>query len=774
MRSSLRKWAGGLLAALLVVLAPGLPHAHLTDPPATPLLRDRHGAFLGQVGSDGDAPLGHWPVAGVPPERVSAAVLAIEDRRFWSHPGVDPLAVGRAIRQNLRAGRRISGASTIAMQVARLQRPGRRTWLRKVSEASTALLLTIRYGRTAILRQYLRLVPYGNRVRGIGYAARRYLDKPVEDLSWAEIAFLSAIPQSPSQANPYTAAGRARARARARRILDLLRADGLLSAAELDQARAELERIGAPRSDARPPDALHVTLDLAERLAADPGAPQVAHATLDLGMQALVAARLREGLAAWRQKGAGNGAVMVVSLPSLEVHAAVGSAGFFDDQWAGAIDYTNTPRYPGSTLKPLLYARALDTGTITPATVLDDAQRGPAGVENADQRYLGPLLPRRALAGSRNVPAVNLLARLGLDAGYDFFRTLGLHSDEHTADHWGLGMAIGGFPVTMRQLAAAYGALATDGRLRPLRWLRHEAPQPGVRVFTPASTRQIASFLSDPIARLPTFPRMGFTEYPFPVAVKTGTSGGYRDAWAAAYSTEWLVVAWVGHPDFAPMNGLTGYRVGANMASTVLRALHAGDLGGLSDHAFPPPEGHDAVEICGLSGQRAGPHCEPVSTERFPPPLAPTEPCGVHERRLVDGRTGRLATVNTPPDVVEEVVVVRLPGRYADWAARAGLVPQLPPGDDTAGAHRLSVSTPTDGAELFIDPEAPPGRSTLALSVAVEPPAAEVLWLHDGAPLELVAPPHTLRWPLERGVHTFQATLPATGDASATVTVTIR
>lgn len=773
MRSSPRRLRQASLLALALLVGPALPHAHLTDPAPTTLLRDRHGRFLGQVGSDGEDPLGYWPVAGSPPARVAAAVIAIEDRRFWSHPGVDPLAVARALRQNLRAGRRISGASTLAMQVARMQRPGARTWARKVTEAVTAVLLTARYSRREILRQYLRLVPYGNRARGIAYAARRYLDKPVADLSWAEIAFLSAIPQAPSHANPFTSAGRARARARGARILDLLAEDGLLSPAELDQALRELEGIEAPRSDVRPAAALHATLDLASRLEGDPAAPAVARSTLDLALQETVAEQLRQGLAVWRQKGAGNGAVLVVELPSLAVRAAVGSADFFDPAWAGSIDYTSTPRYPGSTLKPLLYARALDVGVITPATVLDDVRRGPSGVSNADERFLGPLLPRRALAGSRNVPAVNLLSRLGLDAGYDFFRTLGLHRDQRPAEHWGLGMAIGGFPLTPRQLAAAYGALATDGRLRPLRWLEEDPIAPGQRVFSEQAARQIGQFLSDPIARLPSFPRMGFSEYPFPVAVKTGTSSGFRDAWAAAYSDSWLVVVWVGHPDFRPMNALSGYRVGANLASTVMRTLHADALDGLSDTSMPPPEGYTEARICGLSGQQASAHCAPISTEWFPPGAAPAERCTVHQRRLIDERTGGLATAHTPAAHALEAVFVSLPGRYADWAAREGLQPP-PQHVGPAAAHRLQIQSPADQTELFRDPEAPPGRSTLALTVSVEPPVSAVLWLHNGEPLELVPYPHSLRWPLQPGRHRFQAMVPETGDASAAVEVILR
>ena len=773
----MHKWLRWTVVLVLVVLVgPALPHAHFTAPAPTALLRDQHGQYLGQVGSDGDAPLGYWPVDGVPPQRVVAAIVAIEDRRFWHHPGVDPIAVIRAVRQNLRSGRRISGASTLAMQVARLQRPGPRNWRRKITEAVTAVLLTARYGRRGILRQYLRLVPYGNRVRGIGYAARRYLDKPVGDLSWAEIAFLSAIPQSPSHTNPYTSEGRARARLRGERILALLHEDGVISDAQWQQARQELDGIGAPRSDVRPPVALHATLALADLVATQPQQAMVVQATLDTELQTQVVEDLQEGLAVWRQKGAGNGAVMVVELPSLAVRAAVGSADFFDHQWSGSIDYTNTPRYPGSTLKPLLYARALDVGVISPTSILDDVQRGPSGVSNADERFLGPLVVRRALAGSRNVPAVNLLARLGLDAGHDFFRELGLHHDEQTAAHWGLGMAIGGFPLTMRQLATAYGALATDGRLRPLRWLVDQPLERGVRVFSPHVVWQVEHMLSDPLARMPSFPRMGFGEFPFPVAIKTGTSSGFRDAWAVAWSEKWLVVVWVGHPDFRPMNRLSGYRVGANLANTVMMNLHSDQRDGLSDVGRVAPAELQPHEICGLSGQRARAHCSPVSTEWLTEQQRPSEDCTVHQRRLIDRRSGNLADASTPPAESEAVVFIDLPARYAEWAAQQRLrTPQQPAARTDAGEqHRLQIRSPENGAVLYVDPEAPQGRSTLALMAVVDPPTDALLWLHNGQPLELVSQPYTLRWPLQSGAHQFQVMLPQTGEVSETVAVIVR
>ncbi len=789
MRAAARPWLLTLLGSLFL-LTVGLGGkvsnlAVLRSPVPTLLLQDRDGRFLAELAWDEEQELGYWEVGEIP-WRVASATTAIEDKRFWEHPGVDPKGVARAVVQNLRSGEVVSGASTLAMQVARMQDPGARSYGKKVVEALTALLLTARYERKEIMAHYLRLVPYGNRIHGIGYASRRYLDKPVVDLSWAEVAFLAALPQAPSRTNPFHPAGRRRAVERAERILEELSVGGVIGQADHAQALADLGALEVPDRGVRPTHALHAVLQLEESLRADRGrwetlaSEPVIRTSLDLMLQAAVEQDLHKHVRVLEARGAGNGAVVVVDSQTREVLAAVGSTSYFDPRFAGSIDYTRVQRYPGSTLKPFLYALALDRGVIQPGSLLDDLQRGPDGIGNADARFLGPLLPRRALANSRNVPAVRLLEQIGLHEGYAFLGELGLHDGRTTARHYGLGLAIGGAPLTLQQLVRGYTALAADGRLGDLVWLPQRQSSLTQPVLSPQSAQQVAQWLSDPLARLPTFPRMGFSEYPFAVAVKTGTSEDWRDAWAVGFSDRYVVGVWVGHPDWRPMQGVSGYRGGASLVQTVLERLHEDDMDGLTDLAFPPPEGWTPIRICPLSGQRAGPDCEHAVTEWFAPGTEPTEPCGVHSSLAIDLQTGVPATADTPRERVTIRRYTELPARYAAWASRHGLEP--PPAlAARPGPHALrsldapavTITAPQNGSRVVADPEVPAAWATLALTVEVDPPVDQVLWSVDGQPYALVEAPYTARWPMAPGEHVFEASVPFSEARSGAVRVVL-
>lgn len=335
-----------------------------------------------------------------------------------------------------------------------------------------------------------------------------------------------------------------------------------------------------------------------------------------------------------------------------------------------------------------------------------------------------------------------------------------------------------------------------------------------MRIFSEETARQVTLFLSDPQARLPTFPRMGPTEYRFPVAVKTGTSTNYHDAWAVGYSTRYLAAAWVGHPGFRAMNQLSGYLSAADLVKRVMLRLHGEQDDGLDDLSFPAPRGYLPVRVCALSGHRATAACDRVFLEWFRPGEEPVDDCEAHRQRAVDVRNGLLATAATPPAAVEVRTFIDLPPRYAAWQAAAGLPrpPEAPspltlpavqltgpaarprplaapigalrgggPAPDSPPAHgvlagggvRLRITSPEVGARLIRDPETPPDLNTVALRVVVEPPVDEVVWYVDGQPLVTAPYPYTARWRLQPGLHIFQVRLPFGGFKSAPVSITI-
>jgi len=582
----------------------------LVAPLPTPVVLDRQGAFITQVGHpEGNRiEYGYW-LTPTPP-RVAAATIALEDQRFWYHPGVDPIALARAAWQHLTFHAPASGASTIAMQVARMQHPRPRTLWAKSIEAGVAVALTARYGHAAILSQYLRLAPYGQSSHGIGHAAWWYFARPASDLDWPQAALLAAIPQSPTQ----LALHRNNPRTRQRAALALARLQSAGIAPPTAGANLAATRpVPTPR---RPPWTQLVLRLAARARATNPPDIPILHATIDLRLQAQLAALATTQMLDLHNFGAQQAALMVVQRSTGEVLAAIPA---LPHAPGAALDFLATSRSPGSTLKPFLYALALDRGTLSANEMLFDLPGVAAGIANADHDFLGPILPRQALGNSRNVPAAALLRRTGLDAGFAFLRQLGVHDLDGPPIRFGLGLAIGAMPTTLERLVRAYAALADDGHYQDLRWLDTESPPAKRTIISSTASRLIAAFLSDPMARLPTFPRYGSSEYPLAVALKTGTSQGYRDAWTVAWSQQYLVGAWVGRADAAPMSRVSGARAAARLVQAVLLDLHQRNRADLLAGAFAAPQGQSPRELC--ANTACAPEFVPKAT-----PAAPATP----------------------------------------------------------------------------------------------------------------------------------------------------
>jgi penicillin-binding protein 1C len=737
--------------------------AAFASAPATPILEDRSGNFLSE-GEREYRRLGFWDVEGPMNPRVALCLVEIEDRRFYSHGGIDLRALGRSLVNNLRGMPR-QGGSTIAMQVAAMQRPAPRTALNKLREACVAYAMVSRHGREGVLRQYLKIVPQGNQIFGVAYSARRYFRKPLADLGLAESALLASLPKSPGKMNLFTSAGYAAARSRAELVLATLGSRGLITDEERLTATERLATIGPLPRESRPSWAYHYILRVLDDEAARRGSYSRPLATsLDPGIQAIASRAADRALAENGPRGAMNVAVVIADRRSGQVLGYVGSASFFDAEGSGSINYARAPRSSGSALKPILFARGLDSGAFTPASVLADlpfAVLSPGGeyrALNFDDDYLGPMLYRRALANSRNVPAIRVLEGVGVGEFLVLARSMGLARSSEGADHYGYGLAIGGLYVTLEDLVAAYGCLANDGRAFSLRWERDASPDSrGERFLSAYAARTIASYLSDPSARYPSFPRMGSMEFPFPVAIKTGTSQGFRDAWTLAFSDSYLIGIWIGRPDNGPMNHVAGL-VTARYAAEAIAELHPRQTEGIDVVPFPLPEG-EAAEVCPISGELAGPDCPSSQREIFPRGRSPLGACAVHRRYAVDIADGALAGAGTPPSRVALRPFVVLPPEYALWGAKRGLAP---PPERAEGAARpaIKIAYPSDGARYRFDPGTPARFQSIPLQALVSPRTAELLWWSDGSLVAKASYPYGSRLPLAPGRHVLAVGLP--------------
>jgi penicillin-binding protein 1C len=754
--------------------------ARLLTPHPSHLLLDRHGRYLGEVpGTNGD--LGYWPLPAALPDKIVVATLETEDRHFYDHPGVYWRSILRAVLQNVRNLRVISGGSTLPMQVARLQHPASRSLWAKLREAGEALLLVREHGHDPLLRQYLTLAPYGNRAHGAVRASRLYFDKPLEDLSWLQASFLAALPQQPGRMSPWTGDGKRRALTRAHRILYALYGRGVITDVELKQALAS--DLGLVKTPHRDPAAMHAVLELSRRA---PKGELISTATLDLDVQRLTANALQDNLANLTWAQAGDTAGVVVEPSNGEVLAYVGSQNYFDEEARGAIDYLQVKRSPGSALKPFIYALALQRQGHTAASELPDVPtefpslNGGAFVpENITHTFLGPMLFREALGNSRNIPALRLLSEVGVDPVLDLLERGGVTNISHTPDSYGLSLATGALDVTPLELATLYSALANRGETRPLRYFKDDTKPSGTKILAPDAAQMITQILSDNDARRPGFPRGNPLEFDYAVAVKTGTSQGYRDAWAAGFSDRLLTVVWIGNHDTRRMNQVAGALGAAPALHRILdNAMPLREPWRAAAVSFTPPATWVAREICPISGKLAGPRCPSHRTEWFAPGTEPGDECGAHAMVAIDVRNGLRAGPGCPKNVTVSRPMLALSDEYTEWALRNRIElaptqesPLCPTGEPKDAA--IAIREPRTRARYLFDPDTPREYSTVRLSAAVTPATEEIVWLVDGMPAATVGWPHEARISLSPGHHVIRAAFAHSAVQSAPVTVTV-
>lgn len=555
-------WAIALLGLVAGVAWAGLARwVALTElPPLQPELSTEVLARDGQLLRAYMVADGRWRLATAP-DRVDplylAMLLTYEDQRFYHHRGVDLRAAARAGVQTLTTGRVVSGASTLTMQVARLIEDGPTgTWAGKLRQIRLALALERHLDKDAILSLYLHHAPMGGNLEGLRAGSRAWFGKDPERLTEAQAALLVALPQAPGLRNPERQP--ARARGARDRVLARARAAGLIST---DAARAGQRETMPARRLTFPTHAPH----LADRLrAADPAA-RLHRTTLDADLQAALEEMAARALPALPPRA--SMAMVVADPQSGAVLASIGSASYTDAARQGFVDMTQALRSPGSALKPLIYGMAFSDGLAHPETLLNDRPASFAGYapQNFDRMFRGPVTAREALQISLNLPVVELTDRLGPARVMAALRQAGLRA-EFPGDAPGLAISLGGIGVTLEGMVQLYAAMARGGsavRLSPTAPQAQGQPQ----IMTPAAAWHLGDILA-------AAPRPG-TLPDWPLAFKTGTSYGHRDAWALGFDGRHVAGVWVGRADGAPLPGVYGVDVAAPALFEVFARLGA-------------------------------------------------------------------------------------------------------------------------------------------------------------------------------------------------------
>ena len=691
--------------------------------------------------------------------RMLQATISAEDRRFLQHVGVDPIAVARALSSS---SSQPSGASTITQQLARrlyLADDASPLAARKAREALIALQLEANRSKAEILQLYLNDVYYGRGAYGVEAAARVYFGVGAANLDLAHAAYLAGLPQRPSE---YDSVIDAAARARQAYVLSRMVEDGWITALQADAAATE--RIDVLPASLPPIAHQFVVFARAELARIRPDLASrdglIIETTLDAGLQSESERLVRLRLETLRDRNATDAALVAIEPGTGRIVAWVGSATDGDPAHGGEIDMARTPRQPGSALKPLLYAAAFEHG-YTPATPLLDVpatfatDEGPYTPQNFDRSFHGVVPLRVALASSLNVPAVRTLDAIGLDAMLEISHRFGL-TTLNSVERYGLSLTLGSGEVRLVDLTNAFAAFGAQGMLvEPFaiarvrdgsgRILFERAPSPARRVLSTEHAYLVTDILSDPDARIPGFGGVTPFEVPFPAAVKTGTSTGFRDTWTIGYTPNIAIGVWVGNADGAPMLDLAGVEGAgpiwrdAMMAASLSRPMSP----------FVRPAGIVDATVCSPTGLLPGPDCASPTREIFAAGTVPTD----HETYYSKDPDGRIS--------------IDPPIEARDWARAAGMTLR----SDGASASRdvLRILAPIAGTIIHFAPEV--ASSQLLLRVVAARGVEKVTFAIDGRVIgDAPGSDPALLWPLELGGHTLRASALFADGSFATVT----
>jgi penicillin-binding protein 1C len=628
-----------IVVAVIAIGFLSLPVVSFDDPTNTVLEDDKGAILSARIASDGQW---RFPDCDSVPYKIEQSIRYFEDEYFRRHPGINPVSLSKALIRNIRAKKVVSGGSTITMQVVRLSRQGKpRTVVQKVIEMVLALRLELSYSKEKIFLLYASHAPFGGNVVGIDAASWRYYGRPAFKLSWSEAATLAVLPNAPALIHP----GRNQERLLTKRdgLLDKLEEKGLL-----DSVSCELSKL-EPLPH-KPHPLPQTTSHLLDRAELDGYRGQRLKTTIDKDLQEQVNALVERHHQHLRQNEIHNAAVLILNIKEQKVIAYVGNTQSAEENSGKYVDIIGAARSSGSILKPLLYTFMLDEGEILPNSLVADIPTHFSGYSplNFDRTYSGAVPASNALVRSLNVPAVRMLRNYGLDKFHSQLQNLGFSTINQSPGHYGLTLILGGAEVRLWDLCRVYMGMANS-----LNHIRENEYRYDPKDYT-TPTYIVESTGDDPVlssknTRLNSNGVMSagsiwqcfetLTELERPtqegsweqfsssrtIAWKTGTSFGYRDAWAIGLNPEYLVGVWVGNADGEGRPGLTGVNVAAPLMFDAFGLLP------FSSWFEPPYDELIDIDICTKSGFRAGPDCDQVETQMVPAAGVKVESCPFHQ-----------------------------------------------------------------------------------------------------------------------------------------------
>ena len=642
---------------------------------------DRNGQLMRLTLSGDEKYRVFTPLDEINPDIIRATVL-YEDKYFYWHPGINPIALIRSAKNYIRGNTDTAGASTITMQVARLKHSlNTKTIHGKLVQIATAIYIDLFYSKSEIIEAYLNLAPYGGNIEGITAASLIYFHRPASNISRIESITLSTIPQNPRKRGLNTPSGLTTMQNMRQNLVQRW-----INKYGDDDSLSTLTQmpLSVYSMHDTPFHAPHFINHEIERDNANWQSPSQITTTIDMKLQTRLERTLGSQIQSRHGVGVKNAAAILLNYKTMEVLAHIGSVDYFDESIYGQNDGVHARRSPGSTLKPLIYASAVDKGYIHSMTLLRDApiNFGVYAPENSDSGFYGPVLARDALTHSRNIPAIHLVQKIGTNNFHQLLTESGV-TNLKPSSHYGISIALGGAEVSMFELANIYATMANLGTRRETKTRLNLANKKISQILSPEAFFITLDMLGRQQTRTINIPyTKNETRHDIRHYWKTGTSSSFRDAWTAGIFGDYVLIVWVGNFDGKPNNAFSGARTAAPiyfaLSETVIDYDNLRGHPTTNNNFLQSDLNIATVDMCDRVGGIAGPHCPKSISAYFIPGVSPIDTSPIYRAIAIDNKTGRRACTNNP-DTTHMAVYEFWDSEFLDMFKRAGIERNTPP-----------------------------------------------------------------------------------------------